>query len=463
MGKKRGGIKRKLRKKKAKKVASVDYLTAIQEDGWSLVDKNEFNKKFFFHLHLEPEEYATIHREPLSLVQLFERFIPQSVIQQVLENLEQDTWILPAIPSGRVIPKIKYIYRVLAAQIYIIGCGGVIPENNPQRRDIRRSMDEAREFFKQNCEPGKNNQFPGENIWKAIRADFHFGRDLFDVISTNFQSILINLGEVVAGDEKLFYFTGNSAYLKYVPSKPDRVGLWNYELCVLLDEDCPFLVHTTMSLSSSKLGIQEPVTAIVEKWIEVIKSFQDTDPILFIDSYYHTKGVRDRLVQEEVRYVAASKENNFQTITAVLNDRVYSIGQFAATWKESTKELFVLYYAPDERLGRTFVATTAYEKIERKPRKDEIQHVPAFDLYSCGFNFCDLFNRGLRENTFPHKCGGHGRAGQSGQEHKYMMAVILRNIFSAYDVIHHDDPLPPDNMQRCFQLSRELYMRSFKV
>ena len=39
------------------------------------------------------------------------------------------------------------------------------------------------------------------------------------------------LGQYVAGDEKLFYFTGDSIIIRQVISKPDKIGLWFYELC----------------------------------------------------------------------------------------------------------------------------------------------------------------------------------------------------------------------------------------
>jgi len=55
--------------------------------------------------------------------------------------------------------------------------------------------------------------------------------DFEDEISANFQSILERLGYAVAGDEKLFHFTGVDGDLRLVITKPDRIGFWFYELC----------------------------------------------------------------------------------------------------------------------------------------------------------------------------------------------------------------------------------------
>jgi hypothetical protein len=46
--------------------------------------------------------------------------------------------------------------------------------------------------------------------------------------SENQQSVLGHLGEALIGDEKLVYFTGNSGFIRKVPSKPGGIGVWNY-------------------------------------------------------------------------------------------------------------------------------------------------------------------------------------------------------------------------------------------
>ena len=38
------------------------------------------------------------------------------------------------------------------------------------------------------------------------------------------------LGQFVAGDEKLFKWTGESMWVRKCPGKDDKLSLWNYEL-----------------------------------------------------------------------------------------------------------------------------------------------------------------------------------------------------------------------------------------
>lgn len=61
-------------------------------------------------------------------------------------------------------------------------------------------------------------------------SNFFISREEETLLSDNFQSIVQHVGEYVCGDEKLFRFTGNSGYIRMCPNKPDRIGLWTYEL-----------------------------------------------------------------------------------------------------------------------------------------------------------------------------------------------------------------------------------------
>ncbi len=124
-------------------------------------------------------------------------------------------------------------------------------------------MNAARSYFRQNCPEGFNENFPNESIWKKYNAAFNLSEKWFESISENFQSVLQSLGEIAAADEKLYHYTGDTPYLRLVPTKPDRIGLWIYELCVLLTNKRQFLVHCKMEMGSAKLGISSTVTDIV--------------------------------------------------------------------------------------------------------------------------------------------------------------------------------------------------------
>lgn len=362
-----------------------------------------------------------------------------------------------------VAENLKYVYRLLACQIYITGIKGIVDEEDPEVRSIGESMEAARLYFEENCQEGRNQNFPNESIWKKYHAVFHLSDKWFEAISANFQSILTSLGEKVAGDEKLFHFTGDTPYLRLVPTKPDRIGLWMYELCVNLPNKKPYLVHCSMEKGSAKLGISSTVLDIITKWVNVIEKFEDNAVILFIDSYYHSQAVHNKLVEGNIKYAAASTANSFGNLCKVLESKVRAQGKYAIAWKENTTELFAHYFSPDNRLGRKFVLTTAYEIEEGRLPNTKRKHIPGIDLYSKGFNICDNFNHNLANTSYPHKTGGNTRYGVEGQTHKYMLAVLLQNIFAMFDAQHPNAVLPHSNKSRCSLLAKELYAYSFSV
>ena len=55
--------------------------------------------------------------------------------------------------------------------------------------------------------------------------------------------IVRHLGTYIAGDEKLLRFFGESDNVRVVFSKPDRVGLWFYQLASILSSGLSYLIH----------------------------------------------------------------------------------------------------------------------------------------------------------------------------------------------------------------------------
>jgi hypothetical protein len=67
------------------------------------------------------------------------------------------------------------------------------------------------------------------------------------IINENFQKLLIKPGRSIAGDEKLLHFTGDSSMIRLVPSKPDKVGFWFFELVATLKSGAPYILHLQLS------------------------------------------------------------------------------------------------------------------------------------------------------------------------------------------------------------------------
>ena len=67
-----------------------------------------------------------------------------------------------------------------------------------------------------------------------------------EILSSRFSNAIKSLGEGFSGDEKLFRFTGPSGYVRKVPNKPAKVGLWHYQGVVQLKSGLPYLLCTKM-------------------------------------------------------------------------------------------------------------------------------------------------------------------------------------------------------------------------
>lgn len=457
------GIREALKRKAEETEEYSNSLSEIKSEGWILVNTQRLNKDFHFKLHLPRTVFAKLVEPGLSLTDLFYRFVPQTLLQRIIDDIEPGEWVIESSTNERVVPKLKYMIGVLCAQIFIIGQRGVVEGQDPARLCIEASMGNAAAFFHQNFGDSKERRFPGQHIWKKVNAVFHLSGEYYEDISQKFLSIVENVGEAVAGDEKLFHFTGESLSARLVPSKPGTIGLWMYELCAQLKSGKIFLLHCAKSNASRVLGISEPTIDIVGKWIDAISSTRSRNPLLSIDTYYFNQGVRDLFRERNQRFVASCKASNFLNICNVLSEHVHKKGDLAIVWNEANHEIFVNHFSPAEHLGRKFVSSNAYTKEDRRPSRNDPQHIVGFDLFAAGFNFCDKFNKGLDKTEFPHRRGGHGRKGEKGAEHDFILAVILRNIFTAYNEMHEHAPLPSENSQRCTELAMSLYMTTFDL
>ena len=99
----------------------------------------------------------------------------------------------------------------------------------------------------------------GSKFLKTFMTIFLLDSRYSGQLSTNFRSILRGIGCTIAGDEKLLHFTGLSPDVRVVYKKPDRVGLWIYELCVKLSNDLPYMLHDSIG----SIGETTPVSDVV--------------------------------------------------------------------------------------------------------------------------------------------------------------------------------------------------------
>jgi hypothetical protein len=118
---------------------------------------------------------------------------------------------------------------------------------------------------------------------------FLISHEYFDILSLNFQSIIRELGEYVAGDEKLDYFTGNSGDIRKVPNKPAKISLWHYELVSKIDNKTSYMMDVHTAHVHKQVDESDIMAYIVERWSDCIKRVNknsNKSTMLCFDSHY---------------------------------------------------------------------------------------------------------------------------------------------------------------------------------
>lgn len=103
---------------------------------------------------------------------------------------------------------------------------------------------------------------------KMISIFILHGDEIERCLSKNFQSIVQRLGQAVAGDEKLYYFSGQDADVRLCISKPDRIGLWFYELVMQLRNGRHYML--CVRLHTNKTGDPVKVAGVLRDWLRAM-------------------------------------------------------------------------------------------------------------------------------------------------------------------------------------------------
>jgi hypothetical protein len=261
------------------------------------------------------------------------------------------------------------------------------------------------------------------------------------------------LGQYIAGDEKLFHFTGVSNMVKLILSKPDRIGLWFFELCVKLSTGKVYLLHTRLHHSDNG---PVPSADVVKQWADIIMNTgreieenPNRNTYLCFDSYYMTKDARKYLNDNKVYFTGSCVANHFKPECALVHghdtDRT---GQHSTIYNDTTNELFTYHYDTQKGVGKKYNLSYGFkrstDKLKVRACKEEI---PGYDYYKSMFELCDNFNRNLHDKTWPHVRGGKGVLGHFGRASDFYLGCILQNTFNL------TEELTPANTENvCFEL-----------
>ncbi len=185
-------------------------------------------------------------REP-TLLKIFLKIIDDDIIDQFIRNIDTGTLVMNKNRKWVLKLTKKNVYAILAYTIRIMGFQNRPTENRANYKPLRLALKEAQEHFKTLHSRGIKL---GINKLEKLISLALLSGPLIDSISGKFQDLVFQVGESCAGDEKLFHFTGNSQDIRMILTKPDRVGLWFYELCAPLTYGGSYLLHTKLHHSN---------------------------------------------------------------------------------------------------------------------------------------------------------------------------------------------------------------------
>lgn len=416
-------------------------------------------------------------RGPVRKVTVFRQMITDDLIRLARKAAEDDNPAVWTLPSYHHIPtSIGFFLQVLAVTVRIFAL-----QNTPTRSDksvkkkLRGSIEEARTHFIEKY--GKDGAPPCMSTFECAFSRFLFHRELFDTISKNFQEMFEHVGEFAAGDEKLHKFKGNSRDIMHCPSKPDKIGLWNYQLCTMLGCGLPFLLDLFQKLCTEENV--EHVVNIVMRWCEILFQYFPSrafPTLLAFDMYYMSSATRAYVSRAETRdkvvVVASCKQGMFKHAETKLKDVMVATerivtkpGEWCGIYNPDTQESLTKVFDTLKGVGVKLNYSTALVEQARKGLTDtEALYLKgAYDYYKLTFSACDDFNTGLCGKKWPHKSGGNHVRGDEHHQHTFLMSCLLQNTIAAFtDINGIEEADRQDFKTFCIELGDEIYAESLE-
>lgn len=299
-------------------------------------------------------------------------------------------------------------------------------------------------------------QPPGKHLVELLHSKFHLTPEEEVVLSKNYQSLVVKIGQWAAGDEKLFHWTGESSWLRMCPNKDDYIGLWFYMLAIRLLNGLSILIYTKSHTVETSLGGTIHCATVVSEWADVVKAKTvDNKTLLVADSYYLDRLGWQILQNKKIPYICAIQQCRFQELADKAKTKSKHEGDTAMMYNEKTKDMLVTHWYAEAKIGRKFVMSNAYTKTAGNTRKG---FVPGCDDFSLMFNTCDHFNREMHDKTWPHRCSTAPH-----QLHNYHMTCMLLNTYNIW--LDKKKIAVNDLSFKEFgvQLANELYLYSLSI
>jgi hypothetical protein len=214
--------------KRSKREAERVVERAATNDGWEKLDKTKY--AFDFTETSGRAAFAVLNFPAnTTRVDIFMRLFPKTLVDSIVHRLNtQDPHLLSWSRGATIGLSHEKIYKVLAARIRVQGEHSVpqrnIQNGKPQRDAFLAAIKHFRDTF--------GGSMPGIDVVERLHSVILISPAEEDEFSDCLLAALISIGQLAIGDEKLFKFGGLSHWVRQVLSKPAKLGLWTYMLCV---------------------------------------------------------------------------------------------------------------------------------------------------------------------------------------------------------------------------------------
>jgi hypothetical protein len=218
----------RLEGEKRKKV--INNKEQFEKEGWKVIDLLKYSLSFR-NPHISSEHPFPImkNRRKTSAYEIFKMFITPELLTNIIQGrkTENPNCFLKHLGKGRfrdMTPTISNAYHVLAVRARLHSqCGTklLLPE----------ALNQAQSSLSQH-----NSSFIALNTLRLLHPIIYarFGTNEEYQLSENFNKPFDSFGDSISGDEKLFAFRGFSGFVRHVPSKPAKYGLWHFQNVVVL-------------------------------------------------------------------------------------------------------------------------------------------------------------------------------------------------------------------------------------
>jgi hypothetical protein len=288
------------------------------------------------------------------------------------------------------------------------------PEKNFLRNQFQRNQAHFKELY-------PDSSPTGLSALMLLHSKLLLCKETETYLSARFQSAVAHLGQALAGDEKLFDFSGDG----WQRIKHDKIGIWSYEACGQMNTGLPYLVDVYSHTVDSGLGESVPTVSVLKRWGEVIQRLSNrSNTILVADSYYLDQVSFMALRDMEVDYICALQACRFDFLAKKARENAKKPGKTALLYNADHTETFCHHWYADSRLGRKYVMSNCLvPQFGSTSRK----WIPGCDDFAIFFNYCDHFNNGLVEKTFPHRSASCAHALRD-----FLFSCVLLQVYYVY-------------------------------